>query len=367
MKRNALHLAIAGAMTFPMAAQAVKYSLSGQVSRALIYMDDGEQSALRQTDNGVSGTRFRLRGSEDLGNGMQVGFYWELQTQSAAPANQRPDLNGEGDDPVFGGGDLRQANVFFSGKWGKLTLGQTDGAGNAGTEVDLSGTDLSGAYHGRTSFNGGMRWRTGSGGCITAAGAADPTCASAATAGTFFSEYDAFSRYDAIRYDSPALGPVTLSTSIGNDNKWEVAGRLSTGLAGGQLQAALFYGEATGDLNVDNRYGGSASYLFSQGTNITVAYAHNKTEAGLKSHVYSVKLGHKWGTNAISIGYGEADDVTTNGFQDTGWNVGFVHSLPKANTQLYASYLFQSLDAPAGTPSVEDMNAFIVGARVQFD
>jgi len=364
MNRKALSIAIASAMAIPTAVQAVKYKLSGQVSRAVVYYDDGEQSDVRNVDNDVSGTRFRLRGSEDLGNGMQVGFYWELQTSSAPSADARPDEDGDGSQ---NSNDLRQANVWFSGNWGKLTLGQQDGAGNGATEVDLSGTDLSGAYHGRTSFTGGMRWRTSGGGCITDTGAPDPDCANAATGDTFFNEFDAFSRYDGVRYDSPKLGPVTVSVSVGNDTLWETAARVSGTLAGGQLSAALFYGQASGARNVDNRYGGSASYLFPQGTNITGAYAHSESESGLDSDVFSVKLGHKWGQNAVSIGYGEASDVTSDGFDDTGWNIGYVRSLPRANTQLYVSYFLQSLDGPAGVPSVDDYNAVVVGARVQFD
>ena len=59
-----------GAMTAPMAAQAVKYKLSGQVNRATLFQDDGVQSGVRHVDNISSGTRFRLKGSEDIGNGM---------------------------------------------------------------------------------------------------------------------------------------------------------------------------------------------------------------------------------------------------------------------------------------------------------
>ena len=31
--------------------------------RAIVYMDDGQKSDVRNVDNGVSGTRWRLRGS----------------------------------------------------------------------------------------------------------------------------------------------------------------------------------------------------------------------------------------------------------------------------------------------------------------
>ena len=360
MNKKLLTVAIAGAMAAPMAAQAVKYKLSGQVNRAIVFQDDGHQSDVRHVDNIASGTRIRLKGSEDLGNGMKVGFYWELQTSSNPAFAARPDQNSDG---VGNTNNIRQANVWFSGNWGKLTIGQGDGAANGATEADLSGTAISGAYHGRTSFTGGMRWRTGMGGTIACGGAA--TC----TGGATYNEFDSFSRYDGIRYDSPALGPVVISASVGNDSKWEVVGRVNTSLGGGQLSGAVFYGEASGALNVDNRFGGSLSYLFSQGTNITVAYSENEPQAAgaADAETWSAKLGHKWGPHAVSVGYGESDDTAAAGFEDTGWNIGYVHSLKKANTQLYASFIHQELDTPAGTAGVEDFNVFVVGARVKFN
>ena len=83
MNKKLLVLAIAGVMTTPMVAHAVKYKLSGQVNRAIVFQDDGVQSAVRHVDNTASGTRFRLKGSEEMGNGMKVGFNWEAQTQSS--------------------------------------------------------------------------------------------------------------------------------------------------------------------------------------------------------------------------------------------------------------------------------------------
>jgi len=365
MKRKSLPVAIAAAMLVPTPAHAVKYKLSGQVSRAVAYYDDGQQSDVRHVDNQVSGTRFRLQGSEDLGSGMKAGFYWELQTSSSPSSGAFPSQDSDGAQNT---NNLRQANVWFSGNWGKLTIGQQDGAGNATTEVDLSAMDLSGVYSARTSFTGGVAWRTSSGGTI----------AGGLTAGQTSSNFDAFSRYDGVRYDSPALGPVVLSGSVGNDDKWDVAARLDTPLAGGQLAGAVFYGEngqtTTPAGGVDSRYGGSLSYLFSQGTNITVAYAESEpvaTAAPDQSNWY-VKVGHKWGPHAVGVAYGETDDLGLAGNEDSGFGIGYVFSMKKANTDLYASWMHQELDVSAATRAtlaggVEDIDVLVVGARVKFD
>lgn len=360
MNQTLLTTAIVSALATPLTAQAIKYKLSGQVNRAIVFMDDGAQSDVRNVDSETSGTRFRLRGSEDLGNGMMVGFHWELQTSSAASTAQTPDQDGDGTNGTTSGAAVRYANVWFSSSWGRLTIGQGDGAGNGATEKDLSGTGHV-LYHGRTSHTGGIRWRTSAGGTIACGGAA--VC----TQGNTFNKFDAFSRYDAIRYDSPALGPVTLAASVGNDALWEVAARLSTAIGGGELGAALFYGEDSGPGNVDSRWGGSASYLFAQGTNVTFAYATNDPDGtGTDSDVWTVKLGHKWGRHAVAALYGESEDATPM-FEDQAWGIAYNHALSKVSTELYAAFLHTELDTPASTAAVEDHDVFLVGARVRFD
>lgn len=330
MNKKLLTVAIAGAMTAPMAAHAVKYAISGQVNRAMVFQDDGVQSDVRSVDSISSGTRFRFLGSEDLGNGMKVGMSYEMQTSSNPSSSSRPDQNAARNTDAL---QVRQANVWFSGNWGKLSIGQLDGAGNGAVESDLSGTIMAGTgATGRNSFTGGMRWRT------TRAGGAQLTNgATGLTAGNTYNSNDSFSRYDGIRYDSPALGPVVVSASVGNDQLWEVAAKVNTALGGGKLSGAVFYGQATGPENVDARWGGSLSYLFSQGTSIGGHYSENEPSGAGSTNgkSFSVKLGHQWGPHQVSIGYANGDDFQV-GFEEDGFEIGYVHSLKKASTQLYA-------------------------------
>ena len=361
----AIATATAAAMATPMTAQAVKYKISGQVNRAIVFMDDGQQSDVRNVDSSASGSRFRFRGSEELGNGMKVGMYYEMQLASIPSSGERPDM----DEPRNSDGvGIRQANVWFSGNWGKLTVGQGDGAGNGATEADLSGTSIATAPA-RNSYTGGMRWRTN-----TAGGAPLMVGGKVLTEGQTYNSFDGFSRYDNVRYDTPSLGPVKLAVSFGNDQLWEIAGRANTALGGGQLSAGLFYSQDTGVSNVNGRYGGSLAYLFSQGTNLSGHYSLNESEkAGTNDgSSWHIKLGHKWGANAAAVTYWQGDDTNgivgaPKGFEDQGIGVGFVHSLKKANTQLYASFFHNELDTPTGVASVQDHNAFVVGARVKFD
>jgi len=348
MNKKLLSIAIAGAMAVPLSAQAVKYKLSGQVNRAIVFMDDGEQSGVRHVDAGTSSSRIRLKGSQDIGNGMKAGFYWENDMRSNKSSGNTPEMNGDGADSAVG---IRQSNVWFSGNWGKLTMGHTDGAGNGATENDWV---PSGAYHGRTSFTGGMKWRT--------SGGLNPT---GLTEGSTFNEYDAFSRHDVIRYDSPKLGPAKIAASVGNDSVWEVGLTSDANIGGGNLLFSAFYGEDS-QKGTDNRWGGSFRYRFSQGTKISGSYAENETVGGLNSDVFTVGIGHTWGNSTVSVHYSQASDVTA-GYDDEAWNIGFDHSLPKAKIDLYSAFFHTELNTPVGVKSVEDHNTFLVGARVKFN
>jgi predicted porin len=318
----------------------------------MVYQNDGTNTDIQFVDNISSGTRWRLTGSEEIGNGMKVGFNWEWQNSQNPSSGGAP--IGSGD---FGEAEtMRKAEVWFSGGWGKVSLGQGDGAGNGTTEVDLSDT-WNVTYVGRSSFGAAVAWRTSGGGTI----------GGGLTHGATFSHFDAFSRYDRIRYDSPALGPVTLAISAGQADKYEGAARWSQGIGGGQISAGLFYGSDHG-AGVKNRYGGSVAYLFAFGTNLQLSYAENEPSAAgsTKGKNWYLKVGHKWGNNAISVSYGESKDIVA-GFKDKGFQLGFNHNIPKAKVDLYAGVQGNTLDTPSGTPSVDDIYTFAVGTKLKFD
>ena len=356
MNKKVLAVAVSSALATPMAAHAVKYKLSGQVNRVMVYNNDGQSSDVQFLDNTSSGTRWRMNGSEEIGNGMKVGFNWEWQNGSnkgSQPIRNTTTQNGD-QDPVQ---DMRKAEVWFSGGWGKVSLGQGPGAGDGTTEVDLSSTWNSSSYVGRSDAGGATLWRTGAGGTIGLA------------ASSTFSHFDSFGRYDRIRYDSPSLGPVTLSVSAGQADRYEGAARWSQSLGGGQISAGLFYGTKAG--SVKQRYGGSIGYLFSFGTNLAVSYTENEPHVpsgtpSTKGKNWYFKVGHNWGNNSASIGYGESKDITV-GFKNKGFNIGFNHNIPKAKVDLYAGLNWQTLDVPSGAPSVDDIYAVSIGTKLKFD
>jgi len=382
MNKKVLAVAVSSALAAPMAAHAVKYKLSGQINRAAVYANDGERSDIQFVDNQSSGTRWRLTGSEDIGGGTKVGFNWEWQN------SQNPSGAPIGSADFGEAQTMRKAEVWFSGGWGKLSLGQGDGAGNGTTEVDLSDT-WNVAYTGRSSFGSAVAWRF-SGGTLPAGGTTIPGL----THGSTFSHFDAFSRYDRIRYDTPALGPVTIALSAGQADLYEGAVRWSQGIGGGQISAGIFYGSFGGGTATTGRssYGGSIAYLFSFGLSLQAAYAENESAQtnATKGKNWYAKIGYKFGNNAFSIGYGESKDASQtvinttaaafaaagiagdgSGWNNKGFNIGFNHNLPKAKVDLYAGLAWNQLDTPTGLlpsgVSVDDIYTVTVGTKLKFD
>jgi predicted porin len=370
MRRKLLAVAITGVLAAPTGVEAGEVEFSGQVNRAIVYMGDGEGTGVQFVDNDTSGTRFRVRGSQDIGRGIKAGFYGEWQSSN----NPSDDATVKGNNSENPGFRSRQANVWFSGKWGEVTLGQTDGAGNKATEVDLSGTRTV-AKTPRSDFGGGVAWRTSGGGCIAKNGTTlEPDCpgiqssggGDLLTHGRTTDNFDALSRYDVLRYDSPAFGPLALAASVGADEQWEAAARISTALMGGDLSGALFFADATNARGFKN-YGGSASYLFGNGLNLTASYSRQDFDAGGKSTATNwwTKVGYRWGNNAVSIDYGQTEDFVDD-YTDSGVRFGYNYQLPKPKIDLYAGAQWSQLDTPGGVSSVQNIWTVMSGSRIKF-
>jgi predicted porin len=356
MNKKALAVAISSALAVPMAAQAVSFNLSGQVNRAIMFADDGEASDIFFVDNTASNTRFRLTGSEDMGNGTTVGF--NLEWASSVNSNDYVQIKDAGDNSLQASAlNQRRNEVWFSGNWGKVSLGQGPTASDSMGDADLSGTWLA-DYSTPASWGGALLYRTGTNG-------------TASTNSVFGnnSYFDGHSRRARIRYDAPSFGPLSLSVDMSQNNTWGTKAYLYTSLGGGDLSAHLGYAHGDNRFNRSD-FGGSASFLFSQGTNITIGLQERDFVANGRDTAthYSVKLGHRWGNNAVSISYQQTDDLSANSSEANAIGIGFTHAIPKPGVELYAGYRHNSLeDDGTGNGNFEDIDVFYMGTRVKFN
>jgi predicted porin len=334
-------LATSATIMFPGGANAFEFTISGQVSRLIMHVDNGDQKGTVNADNSVSGTRIRVKGEGDIGNGVTTGIYYEYQLQSNPSDQVSVDsLNTDGVGGNLGSGNNlsnRNANLWFKGDFGMVTLGKGSGAADGSTEADLSGTTVIQYPNSDGDLLGSMEYGD-----------------SGVTVKNIRSSYDGLSRNDNIRYDA-ALGKYSFATSYGNGDKFELSGRFKQENLEVRV-AAWDTGNSTDDSNTGAAI--SASWLMESGFNLTGEYSGNDSD-GDPRNVY-VKAGYKTGNNSFGIDWSE----TTNRGPGNGSSASAAWvNQPMAGVELYAMYRVEMAD---GVPGADDINAVIGGARVKF-
>ena len=92
MNKKLLAVAISGALTIPMAAQAIEFSTSGHVNRMVRFADDGIASDVQHVDSDSSRSRIRWKGSQDIGGGFEGRYQHRnhrgIQPEFAYPAQE---------------------------------------------------------------------------------------------------------------------------------------------------------------------------------------------------------------------------------------------------------------------------------------
>lgn len=329
--------------SFAIAPQAFAKSevkVSGQVSRAITYADNGVDEDVLFTDNTNSGTRFRLTGKTDVIPGITAGF--NLETQYQDNASDQIGINDSDTSSAF---RSRKRELYFKGGFGKISLGQGDGAANGTSEVDFSGTTIA-DYSGQDLYDG-IDFVDSAGNSVVSNGRA-------------FNNFDGLSRNDRIRYDSPKFGALGIAVSAGTD-KGEIAARYSQKLGGGaKVGAAIGY--VTDDAANFQQLGVSASYLAANGFNITGAYGERDVEdSSLDPTNLYVKVGQKLGAHNLSVSYTLTDDQAAANVEAERVNLAYVYHIRKG-IELFADYENAQLDLSG----VEDKNLFTIGSRIKF-
>jgi hypothetical protein len=248
----------------------------------------------------------------------------------------------------------RHTAVFVEGGWGKVTLGQTDGAANGGVEVDLSGTSVA-HYAGNTDIGGGFTFRN-SAGALTGP-----------TIGASSNQQDFESRYDLVRYDTPLFGGFKVAGSLGTKSSSDVkelALWYSGNIGGfGQLAGALGYSQkdiAAGD---DTIIGGSISWLHGSGFNVTFGRTDREVDLQQDRAFTYLKLGYKSGKHAVSVDFGRGEDQAVNGDEADFYGIAYVWT-PAPWAELYAMVKQHTLDRSGA--SFQDVKFVMVGSRLKF-
>ena len=365
MNKNALAVAVgAGLAAMPvLSAQAYEFAISGHINRSIVQLDNGDQDSIFFADSDMSSSRLRARGSGDFGGG-KAGFTWEHQFESNSTATLDLPNTTTGTNPD----SIRKAEVWFSGDYGKISLGQGSNASDGVSQYDLGGTGLAGVYSFPVDMMGGVTF-------VTSSGARSGT-----TVADAITDFDG-GRADRVRYDSPSLGggPLSFAVSIGNGESFEAALSGNHSLGQNKLVWAVAVrddgdlGDAVttaGVVEPDNEDPsltvGSASLLLGAWdftvsfgeADLDVVGAREDPEATYFKVGYTTGGGH-----SFAIGVQETDDFAQNLDEGEVVQFGWGYS-PNKSVDLYASWTEAELDRPGA--NLDDVTAILFGTRVKF-
>ena len=293
MHKKALTVAIAGALAAPMAAQAVDFTISGQINRALVVTDNDAGTTATVRDNFGSSSRIRAAGTSELEGGASVTIQFEYEVGGNHDKGARHasgagvPVSGSGPDSLDEGAggtgvNLRHANIKYSGSFGGVTLGQGSEAGDASQYSDTTG--VVGIGHG-----------------------------SIGTMGSYFGSLDSGGRVNMVRYDTPAIGPVSAAVSVANGDRVSGLLALSTEVAGSSFGAKL------GILQIGSakRSGASAGFssigasfgaTLASGLTVSGAWARGSDMAGMMTEDTLAEYANVW-TAGIPAGGQDSEKV----------------------------------------------------------
>ena len=324
MHKKALTVAIAGALAAPMAAQAVDFTVSGHVNRAVVFTDqeNGDSTSVVK-DNGSSGTRIRVTGSAETMTGVVAGINFEVGQTNA---------------------NLRKASVSFGGEFGKLVLGLDGEAADGLVYNDKSG--VFGIAHGQEK-------------------------GSSALAKAFFPGGMGGGSKEGVHFSTASVGPATLYLSAVNDDRYSAKVSFSGDAGIASYGGALGYLQWEDGALDKSEIAGSLGLKLSSGVTFSVAGATWSDDAD-GSFVQST-VGYVFGNNAVAVSYYNSTDIMSDDMGVGGGNalgIGFKHTMPKANVEIIAAVQQYSADYDSDGNGSDDMDGSdtvaVIGSRIKF-
>jgi predicted porin len=325
MKKNLLVLS-ALALTSGAFAQS-SYTLYGRIDNSvggIKEMGKGTQSKMfHGGTGGLTTSRWGMRGSEDLGNGLKAVFKLEQRIDSDTGAAQSPSFKGE-------------SSVGFAGNFGKIV------AGRMTTVYD----DVRGVSQVNSLWDSAFTPNAN---------------------GVFGSGSDYGNRFNnQIRYDSPLMGGFYANASYAFE---QTAGK-------GDKMTALVLGYKAGPQHISLGYQDektkssytmlSAAYDFGA-VAVSGGYNHRAGTAAT-GHDNEFTLGANvpmgaWNFSA-GIATGKTTIANTTTAKASGFAIGATYSLSKRTT-LYAAYRSHNIKNGAGVKTT-DTQLYAVGVRHDF-
>ena len=328
-----------------MAAQAVDFTVSGHVNRALFLTDYNNSTKATIKDGGSSGTRIRVTGSSEMEAGGSIGVNLEYAAGGTMT--------------------LRHAAINMKGDFGNVSLGQSDQAGN--WKANPSVYDIWGIGIGQDMVSFGTK-------AVAAESGADGHPHVAVAGHPFQPYFSSLSngRNERVRYDSPAIGPVNGSVSVGNGDVIGVEANLSQAMGVASFSGGV--GAQTIGGTDSDFFGARAVIKLANGLGWSVGFGQRQNHDGGTTNPSFIENTVAYsmdgtGNTAVGLSWYAGTDFVNEDSDSTAIGIGAHHTLSKLGVRLYVAAQNYSVDDPAangGAGLDNDGNVFVAGARVTF-
>ena len=370
----------------------MKLRLYGQITRTASINDNGAGTGFANSENGNTSTRLGIRAAGKINNDLKLNLRYEFNARSAHENRQVDRVNGDNDF------DIRYADMQFKHKrFGTVWFGRGDGPGNSSSQTDLSGTSTG-------ARGGGTHWDFQGAEFLESETSAAGDVRIQQSVGDSFTNMDATSRSDRIRYDSPSIYGFQFRAGIIQQDAYEfalwyrgkVAGMRVRGalnrshgaqqIFGGADDAGLDAGDEltiyNGSISVRSPWGigvsGSAGTaerhrgnVVDPGSGVGTIDQANHARFWWASVWYRAKffeLGEtrfRYGFNQVHDNVNEGDIAETHGFT-------IVQQIRSTGTDAYVGYRHASLETDQDTSNAgnqieyNDVQAWVLGFRARF-
>jgi predicted porin len=341
----------------------VSLQVYGQVNKALLYFDNGEEDDVFVVDNDYSTSRIGFKGTASIKPGWTAGYNMEFDLFGDSNSN-----NVSVNDDEGGVDDLRiRKNELWveSERLGRVTLGQGSSAADGINEIVL----------GNSMIDAGVSY----GGNITVVGAN--------VLEDFADNLDG-ARIDRVRYDTPTIYGFILSASWGEDDVYDVALRFKKEFNSIRIAAGVAYqaadpseGNASEADEPSETISGSISVMHIPSGIYGAFAAGQKTfdddddgvepsfvygQIGIEKRFLPYGATTIYGEYGLYDEFGDVNDAGTVGSEATRYGFGITQTIDNAALDLYAQAQFWEFDANNGVGADEDLTLVIVGTRIKF-
>ena len=329
-----------------------RLTLYGQLDRALLYANDGNNSGTFFVDNDNSSSRLGLKAEGSASRNLAIGGVIEFEILSDSSRSVSLPSNGS-----LGGASFNDRRIEIYGrnaKYGSVWLGQGHTASDGVAEVDLTRTEVI-AHSDVSRFSGGMRFN-GSGPRIR----------------DVFSNMDGLGRDDRIRYDAPLWKSLRGSFSYLGGGDYDLAVRFKgrfdsrTTLAA----AAGYSNEASTRSDGREQYVASVSARRRGGWSGALAVGVQSLNSARDPVFAYAKLAYERpgffgiGRTAIAVDITSASDIAANNDDFISYGAYVVQIINSVGADVYAGVRNHQLSRPGTTYS--SVMAFMAGARLKF-